>query len=248
MPVALPLRERAALLLDIDGTLIDLAPTPDAVVVEAGLLDTLRKLRRHLGDALAVVTGRPVEQADALLGGAPFAVAGEHGGAIRHRPDGPIERPPLPEVPAHWLPRAEEAVAAYKGALLERKRRGLVLHFRQAPESGSALHAAAQAMVAERETEFQLLETSRAWEIRPRGMDKGVAVERLCALAPFAGRLPIFIGDDVTDEDGIRMAHALGGTGFRVDRAFGSPADVRAWLARSADRFDAGEDSWAPTG
>ena len=73
-----------------------------------------------------------------------------------------------------------------------------------------------------------------AWEVRPRGVDKGMAVEALCAEAPFAGRRPIFIGDDVTDEDGMRAARALGGAGLRVDEAFGAPEGVRAWLRRSA--------------
>src|ERR1700735_1339403 len=95
MPVRPPL-ERAALLLDLDGTLLDIAPAPDEVVVPPGLLDVLHALRRLLGDALAVVTGRPVETIDALLGDAVFAVAGEHGGAIRHAPGAELERPPLP--------------------------------------------------------------------------------------------------------------------------------------------------------
>src|SRR5580704_5316895 len=103
----LPPLNRAALLLDLDGTLLDLAPRPDAVVVPAGLPDTLRVLRRLLGDAVAVVTGRPVEIVDALLGDAIFAVAGEHGGAIRHGPGQPVERPPLPSPPGDWLVEAE---------------------------------------------------------------------------------------------------------------------------------------------
>ena len=244
MPLALPPPDRAALLLDIDGTLLDLAPMPDLVVVPPGLLDTLRRLRRHLGDALAVVTGRPVEQADALLEGVPYAAAGEHGGAIRRQPEGPIERPSLPALPEEWTARAAALIEAHPGSLLERKRHGFVLHYRLAPAAGPALQTGATELV-EQNMAFQVLEASMAWEIRPRGVDKGVAVERLCARAPFAGRSPIFIGDDVTDEDGIRIAQAMGGTGLRVDRAFGGPADVRAWLARSADGFDAGDAAWA---
>ena len=248
MSLALPPPGRSALLLDIDGTLLDLAPTPDLVVVPPSLLDSLRRLRRHLGDALAVVTGRPVEQADALLAAVPYAAAGEHGGAIRRRPGAAIERPALPELPERWIERAAALVAAHPGSLLEQKRRGFVLHYRLAPSSGPALREAAAALVAEQDAAFQVLEASMAWEIRPRGIDKGVAVERLCAESPFAGRLPIFIGDDVTDEDGIRMAQSLGGAGLRVDQAFGSSADVRTWLARSADALDSGRAEWAPTG
>ena len=248
MPLALPPPGRSALLLDIDGTLLDLAPRPDLVVVPPGLLDSLRRLRRSLGDALAVVTGRPVEQADALLAAVAYAAAGEHGGAIRHRPGAAVERPALPDLPAGWIDRAAALVAAHPGSLLEEKRRGFVLHYRLAPAAGPALHEAVAALVAERDASFQVLEASMAWEVRPRGIDKGVAVKRLCAEPPFAGRLPIFIGDDVTDEDGIGMAQALGGAGLRVDQAFGSSAAVRTWLARSADALASGGTDWAPAG
>ena len=83
-----------------------------------------------------------------------------------------------------------------------------------------------------------------AWEIRPRGVDKGIALERLCAAPPFAGRLPVFIGDDVTDEDAIAMAESMGGAGLLVEPVFGSPGGVRDWLRRSADALDSGADAW----
>jgi trehalose 6-phosphate phosphatase len=79
-----------------------------------------------------------------------------------------------------------------------------------------------------------MLPAHMLWEIRPRGVDKGQAVERLMEIPPFLGRLPVFIGDDVTDEDGIAAAVALGGAGIRVQDAFGDAADVRAWLAKIA--------------
>ena len=83
-----------------------------------------------------------------------------------------------------------------------------------------------------------------AWEVRPRGADKASAVQTLMTLAPFAGRRPIFIGDDVTDRDGIRAAADLGGAGLWVPEAFGSAAGVRAWLSRAADALDAGAAAW----
>ena len=88
---------------------------------------------------------------------------------------------------------------------------------------------------------FQLLPAHMLWEIRPQGADKGLAVTQLMERAPFQGRLPVFIGDDVTDEDAIAVARQLGGAGFRVDAAFGDPAGVRSWLARSA-----ASRMWAP--
>jgi trehalose 6-phosphate phosphatase len=237
---AMPPFHRTALMLDMDGTLIDLGPTPDAVVVTPGLTDTLVSLRNRLGGALAVVTGRSIETVDRLLGAAPGAVAGEHGGAIRHARNAAIERPDLPSPPAVWLEAAEALVAAFPGALLERKARGFALHYRLAPPAGPVFHAVLRALVAN-SSGFQLLPAHMLWEIRPLGTDKGRAVEALMARAPFSGRLPVFIGDDVTDEDGMRAARELGGAGFRVDAAFRDTNGVRSWLSRSALAGD-----WAP--
>ncbi len=234
MPLNPPvLPPRAALLLDLDGTLLDLAPTPDAVIVPAELPGLLLRARTRLADALAIVTGRPVDQVDALLGDAPFAVAGEHGAAMRLRPGAPLLRPELPELPAGWLDRARAAVMPFPGALMEPKAHGFVFHFRQAPDAGPALDAAARAILAD-DARYVLMPAHMAWEVRPRGADKGAAVTALMSRPPFAGRVPVYVGDDVTDEDGIRAAHALGGFGLRVQDSFGTPAAVRAWLGSLA--------------
>ncbi len=240
MPLTLPSPSQAALLLDVDGTLLDFAPTPESVIVPPGLIDTLHRLRTALGDALAVVSGRPIEQVDALLDAVPYAVAGEHGGALRRQPGAPIERPDLPTLPPDWLPAADAIAASHPGTRVERKQRGFVLHYRQAPDSGPALRQAALALIAPRADQFQLLEAALAWEIRPLGMDKGLAVATLMAHPPFAGRLPIYIGDDITDEDAIRAAQAAGGAGMLVAPIFGTPAGVRSWLATAAEALAAG--------
>jgi trehalose 6-phosphate phosphatase len=205
--------------------------------VPTGLPDTLRALRDRLGGALGIITGRPVETVDALLGDAPYAVAGEHGGAVRHAPGEAVQRPPLTAPPAAWLDAAEHLAAAHPGTLLERKARGFALHFRTAPEAGPALRDALTAMLAG-SAAFELLPAHMLWEVRPRGVDKGKAVRSLMARAPFAGRKPVFIGDDATDEDAIRAARALGGAGFQVDSAFGTPSGVRAWLQGVATAGD----------
>jgi trehalose 6-phosphate phosphatase len=238
MPALTPpplITDRMALLLDLDGTLIDFAPTPDAVVVPPGLPPALATLRHRLDGALAIITGRPVDQIDRLLPGIPHAVAGEHGAAIRHAPAAPIERGNHPPIPAAWLAQAEAALAAHPGALLERKPHGVALHFRRAPASGPFLHTLAEALVAELPS-HALLAGSMVWEVRPRGIDKGHALRTLMAHPPFLGRTPLFIGDDVTDEDAIQAARALGGIGLRVDQVFGSPQGVRDWLAAEATR------------
>lgn len=223
-----------ALLLDLDGTLLDFAPTPESVVVPPTLPPALAALRARLGGALAIITGRPVAQIDALLPGLP-AVAGEHGGAIRHAPGAEVEREHHPPVPPAWLDGAEAALAAHPGTLLERKAHGVALHFRRAPKAGSALRALAEGLVAILPS-HALLAGNMVWEVRPRGIHKGNAVRALMARPPFAGRTPLFVGDDVTDEDAIAAARALGGIGLKVDEAFGSPQGVRDWLAREAAR------------
>lgn len=237
---ALPPFHRAALMLDMDGTLIDLAPTPDAVVVPNGLPEVIASLRDALEGALAIVTGRPIETVDRLFGEAPGAVAGEHGGAIRSAFTGKTERPDLPTPPAEWLAAAESLVRSFPGALLERKAHGFALHYRLAPAAGPVFQAALTTLI-DATTGFQLLPAHMLWEIRPKGADKGRAVVTLMQRPPFLGRLPVFIGDDVTDEDGMREARRLGGAGYRVDAVFKTPEGVRTWLRRSAELR-----AWAP--
>ena len=228
----MPPFDRAAFLLDLDGTLLDIAPAPDQVVVPPGLADNLRKLRTYCGNALAIVTGRPIAQVDALLGGVPYAVAGEHGTAIRYAPRQAVQTLAMPDVPPHWLTTAATSAAHHPGAMLETKSHGLVLHYRAAPQAGRALHDVLQQLMAELPGAYVLMPAKMAWEIRPAGADKGTAVRSLMQHPPFAGRVPVFVGDDVTDEDGMQAARAAGGIGLRVPEAFGDPSGVRAWIAQ----------------
>ena len=225
------LPHHAALLLDLDGTLIDIAPTPDSVVVPSDLPGSLVSLRARLSDALAIVTGRPIAQVDALLPGVPYAIAGEHGCVIRHAPEAPEIRTAVPQVPASWLREAETLVAAHPGAILESKARGFVLHYRQVPEAGP-IFAAALSTLMQGWPHHAVGAAHMAWEIKPCGIDKGRAVTALMAQAPFAGRVPVFLGDDLTDEDGMRVARKMGGLGLRVQDHFGDAAGVRNWLAQ----------------
>ena len=234
LPPFPPLPPRAALLLDLDGTLIDIAPTPDQVSVPADLLASLHTLRPRLEDALAIVTGRPVEQVDRLLGTVPYAVAGEHGAVIRHSPRGALERPGLPPTPANWARRARQVASAYSGALFEPKSHGFVLHYRLCPDAGEALRQQLLAIVGADNQNFVIMPAHMAWEVTPRSVDKGRAVERLLARPPFAGRTPVYVGDDVSDENGIRAARLAGGVGLRVQEVFRDAAGVRAWLAHLA--------------
>ncbi|KAA2211723.1 trehalose-phosphatase [Teichococcus oryzae] len=235
----------AALFLDLDGTLIEIAPRPDAVVVPPHLPALLTRLAAGLGGAVAIVTGRGLEVAKELARGGqdqppPIAFAAEHGSIIdgaalpgAHIP--PMPLPPSP--PPAWREEAEAFVRARPGLLLEEKRHGFVLHFRAVPEQGEAATAFLQSLVAG--TEFQVLPAHAAAELRPRAADKGTAVQWLMRHPPFAGRVPLFIGDDVTDEYGIEACRALGGTGYRIPLAFAGPVAVHDWLRRLADRLEA---------
>ncbi len=237
----LPPPSRAAFLLDFDGTLVDIAARPELVVVPEGLAAQLLRLRELCGGALALVSGRPIAQIEALLGGAHFAIAGEHGTAIRHAADAEIEELPLPDLPGAWLAAAQEAVAAHPGTQMEPKRNGFVLHYRGAPDAGEALRAVLARLVAEQPDAFHVAAAKMAWEMRPCGLDKGTAVRALMARPPFSGRVPIFVGDDVTDDDGMREARAMGGLGLRVPEVFRDAAGVRAWIFALAE---AGGDAW----
>jgi len=224
-----------ALLLDLDGTLIDFAPTPDAVVVPPGLPATLAGLRDRLGGALAIISGRPVDQVDALLPGVAHAVAGEHGGAIRHAPAAVVERASFPPVPEPWLTRARMLVGAHPGTLLERKASGVALHFRKRPTAGPAMRDLADRLAVLLPS-HAVLQGNMVWEVRPRGLDKGTALRALMARPPFAGRTPLFVGDDVTDEDAVAAAREAGGVGLMVAEVFASPQGVRDWLAKEASK------------
>lgn len=227
----IPPLSQTAFLLDFDGTLVDIAPTPEAVVVPPDLRETLSRLRAACGDALAIISGRPIDQIDQFLGDVPFAVAGEHGVAIRHRPGGPIERAVLPSMPQRWLVQASDLLATLPGTRLEHKQGGFVLHYRAAPEKAEILRQTAERWVRESDGAFTLQPAKMAWEIRPTGVDKGYAVSLLMETAPFAGRKPVFVGDDVTDEDGMAAVHRMGGAFFRIPADFPTPAVFRAWLA-----------------
>jgi trehalose 6-phosphate phosphatase len=236
---------RAALFLDFDGTLIDIAPRPDAVVVPPDLPGLLTRLSAGLGGAVAIVTGRGLEVARGLTGAPPIAFAAEHGTVIDASGlsgFGIAPIPPLPEPagpPESWRQDAAAFVDARPGMLLEHKTYGFVLHFRAVPHHGEEAHRFLLRLAEG--THFQVIPAHAAFELRPKGSDKGVATDWLMRHPPFAGRIPVFIGDDVTDEDGMRVARAHGGAGYRVPERFpAGPADVRAWLLRLAETLPQG--------
>ncbi|WP_270936613.1 trehalose-phosphatase [Falsiroseomonas oryzae] len=225
--------DRAALFLDFDGTLVEIAPRPDAVVVPPELPGLLERVAARLDGALAVVSGRPIAELEAFLP-VPLALAGDHGASLRPDPAEPVQALPLPVPPEAWIAQAEALAAAFPGALLERKAHGFVLHYRQAPEAGGVARALLDDLIADN-GDFVMLPARMAWEVKPTAVSKATAVAGLMARPPFAGRQPVFVGDDVTDEAGMAAARAAGGIGLKLQDAFGTPAALRAWLARFAE-------------
>ena len=218
-----------ALFLDLDGTLIDIAATPDGVIVPPDLVSDLAAASAALGGALAVVSGRMLSEVDRLLAPLHLPGAGEHGAVVR-LPSGQMDEIDA-TVPSDWIDALNDAAAGKPGVLIERKTHSVVAHFRQAPSHEAFLGELCARLAAGRAQEFEVLHGKMMFEIRPRSVTKARPVERLMAVAPFKGRRPVFIGDDVTDEDGMRAAIALGGEGFNVHQAFGGrPGEVRRWL------------------
>jgi trehalose 6-phosphate phosphatase len=202
-----------ALFLDFDGTMVDIAPQPHAVEVPQPLLDVLQELDSLLGGAVAVISGRPIEQIDAFLHPLKLAVAGVHG-AERRSADGELHL-----MNTHPLDRVEAAAQAlvdqHPGLLLENKRGSLALHYRQRPElEDLCLQAMQQAVEAS--PGLTLLRGKMVVEAKPGGASKGRAIEAFLSEPPFAGRRSVFIGDDITDEVGFSTVQHLGGIGIKV--------------------------------
>jgi trehalose 6-phosphate phosphatase len=230
-PPATPPRPKCdwALFLDLDGTLLDIAPSPDRVRVPPDLVRDLAAASVALGGALAIVSGRMLKSVDALLTPLRLPGAGEHGAVIR-RPDGGRDEIDV-KVPDEWIDALTKAAARRAGVLIERKSHGVVAHYRRAAHFEEFLGQLCRDLVSERESEFEVLRSKLAFEIRPRAVTKEHAVRTLMEHEPFRGRRPVVVGDDVTDEDGFRAAAAFGGEGLNVFARFaGRPSEVRRWL------------------
>lgn len=208
--------ERMALFLDYDGTLVDIAPTPEAAHADAGLVELLAGLQARLDGALAVVTGRPVADVDDFLAPLRLSLAALHGLELRLQ-DGTMLDSPVPQIALERVRAAfAELVAAHPGTRLEDKRLSVALHYRQAPEAAERVDKVAAALAEASRGELRLLRGKMVVEILPAGVDKGRAIEALLAIPPFAGRTPVFVGDDVTDEAGFRAVNARDGLSVRI--------------------------------
>lgn len=232
----LPAARNCCLFLDVDGTLLELAPTPDLVVVDEPLRALLRVLERRCDGALALVSGRPIADLDQLFDPLFLSAAGVHG-CERRDSQGHWLRPRfsdghLPEIRRMLC----EAVAPVDGLLIEDKQYALAIHYRRAPHLESPLREALQRMAPSLPDTLQLIEGDEVFEIKPASHDKGTAIEAFLQEPPFAGRYPIFIGDDLTDQDGFAAVRRHSGMAIAVGSNVNSewrlegPREVRRWL------------------
>jgi len=252
-PPPLPQKEdRWALFLDVDGTLVPIAETPSAVRVGDDLVPLLQSAQAGCYGALALVSGRPLAALDSLFAPLVLPAAALHG-QERRRGDGVVLSPPAPKAAlAAVRPALADYAAAHAGLILEDKGDSLALHYRLASERGDAVRRLARDL-AQDQPLLRLIEGRKVVEFVPLGADKGSAIAAFMAEPPFAGCVPVYAGDDTTDEDGFAEVNRRGGVSIKVaspetDGAAGGTAaryrvasvvDLRDWLRGVTDRFAA---------
>lgn len=231
-----------ALFLDIDGTLLDIAETPDAIDVPADLAENLHRLSRRLKGALAIVTGRALLYADELFQPFEFPVAGLHGGEIR----GTSGEITLGQTPEHFAVLKGSLLAETRdmpGVLVEDKGAAIAVHYRLAPSMAAAVEMLMRRYATQAGPDWALQLGKMVCELRPSRASKADALERFMAEPAFRGRRPLAIGDDLTDETMFATANAMGGHSIRVGRAgpvtcalgnVSSPGQLRAFIALAA--------------
>jgi len=236
-----PLLPGDALFLDIDGTLVELAPAPDRVDVDPALAPALVSTARALGGALALVTGRSIRDADRLFPGLGLPIAGQHG-CERRSADGTRH---LHAADPRTLDRLRDLFAAFAarhpGILVEHKGMSLALHYRAVPGLASRVHQAIREAVGDVDGDWTVEGGKRLVEVRPGGRDKGRAIADFLGEPPFAGRRPVFVGDDRGDEHGFRVVERARGVSIKVGDGRSCARHrlpdvdaVRAWLAALA--------------
>lgn len=226
------------LFLDVDGTLLEFADVPDAVQADRGLVQTLERVCSTLGGAVALVSGRPIRTLDRLFAPLRLPSAGVHG-VERRAADGAL-RDVTPDLRPLDTARAamHGLVARYPQLLLEDKGSALALHWRREPALAGRVETLLAGVIRELGPDFELQRGNCVLEVKPSSGDKGTAVESFLREPPFAGRVPLFVGDDDTDADAFRVVERRGGCAVGVGARtsapvrFANPAAVRRWLER----------------
>ena len=233
-----------ALFLDVDGTLLDISRRPEDVVVPSDLRPMLESTSEALEGALALVSGRSLDDLDRLFAPLRLPASGQHGIELRLEPEGETAVMPARPVDAALREAVEALALAHLGVEIEDKGMSLAVHYRAAPQLGGPLARDLRRLLARRGAEIALCRGKMVFELRDARYTKASAVEAFLARPPFAGRLPVFVGDDITDEDGFEAVERHGGIAMPVGEVhrqsgrtpmrrstFAEPADVRKWLA-----------------
>jgi trehalose 6-phosphate phosphatase len=227
-----------ALFLDVDGTLLDLAARPGEVVTPAGLVTTLARAERKLAGALALISGRSIDDVDHLFAPLRLRASGVHGAEIRLDPEASTTPTAAADLPQSLLAELRQAVEPFPGVFVEDKRFSFALHYRLAPSAERPLRAIVRQLVDSSPIAVDIMDAHYAIEIKSPGFDKGGAIATFLSTTIFRGRTPIFVGDDTTDETGFALVSARGGVAYSVGRqrpgaiaTFSKPAAVREWLA-----------------
>jgi trehalose 6-phosphate phosphatase len=230
--------ERLALFLDVDGTLLEIAATPDRVRVPASLRNTLQITFERAEGAFALLSGRSLDDLDELFSPCLFPAAGKHGLEIRLQ-SGKVIRPDIDpsmlDRARRWLQMLQKD---HRGLLLEDKGVALAMHYRLAPRMAREVEVVMNEMAAELGEAFIVRPGKCVYELMPRGFDERSAIQMLMQEREFAGRTPVFVGDDPTDEVGFQAVNEMGGHSIRVGNLevtaaryrFSSVSTVVAWL------------------
>lgn len=231
--------EAHAFFLDVDGTLLDFASQPDLVRGDAELLDLLKTIAVRSTGALALVSGRNIDDLDRIMAPCRFAAAGVHGFERRDATGASIRRAPLsPEVFKDARRALEQFVSAHPEVVLEDKHAALAVHYRAAPQHEAAVMSTLERSVKVPDADLTIQRGAMVAELLPRGVSKGQAVAEFMAEAPFKGRIPLYIGDDLTDESAFEWVNEARGLSITVGArrptaahaVLQSVAAVRAWL------------------
>lgn len=234
-----------AIFLDVDGTLLDIAATPDAVVVPVGLAKLLGRLSEGLEGALAIITGRRLQDIDTFLAPVKLVGAGVHGAELRTAPGGAI-KPVAAPIPDALVAELTDMAQGWPGVFVEFKGPGLAIHYRQAPALEAEIEAALKSHLESHANELVILPGKKLFEVVPAGFSKGRVLTALAELPSFRDRVPIMIGDDVGDEPAFTVVEKMGGRALKVaGEHFGhvgvdleGPADVLIWLKGLAKRLE----------
>lgn len=247
--------ETTALFLDVDGTLLEIQDRPGDVRADPELVELLQQLLMHFNGAVALISGRSIAEIDRIFDNVHFPAVGAHGAEMREV-NTVLAAPPSQPLPAHVLDGITKLVDDHDGLLLEQKKGGVSLHYRRAPELAARCRALVLEVMPELESDFRLIEGKMVYEIAPRQHNKGEAIRQLLKSREFEQRQPVFIGDDITDEDGFEVVNALQGISIRVGGgsataahyALDSVADVRKWLHSVVAASCRNDKSWRTNG